>query len=223
MNPLSPRWCAGVSFVCICWATQLAAQGRFYVGGGGGLSTLSGDAQSQLTPTMTAVSLYKPENGPLVTAFAGLHLLDYLSVQASYTWNRNDLTFTSAAGDLAYQEKRSSTQQAFSVNLVGYFRNRRSRVRPWLAVGTGLVRLSSRRQQIILTRGTLSLPPAKFFATDPILHVPVGADVRLGRRWWLRYSFSETIGSNAISRQLSPPGRRKLKNFQNVFGIFVTP
>jgi hypothetical protein len=36
-----------------------------------------------------------------------------------------------------------------------------------------------------------------------------------------RYSFSETIGSNAISKNLSPPGSHGLANFQNLFGLVL--
>jgi hypothetical protein len=35
----------------------------------------------------------------------------------------------------------------------------------------------------------------------------------------VRYSFSETISSNAVSAQLSPPAQRFLANFQNLFGV----
>jgi hypothetical protein len=46
--------------------------------------------------------------------------------------------------------------------------------------------------------------------------------VRLSRGWYFRYTFGETISHNPISAQLSPPGRRLLKNFQNLFGIYRT-
>jgi hypothetical protein len=44
-------------------------------------------------------------------------------------------------------------------------------------------------------------------------------DVRLGRRWSVRYSFSESVSGNPIAEQLSPPGQRNLANFQNLFGV----
>jgi hypothetical protein len=53
--------------------------------------------------------------------------------------------------------------------------------------------------------------------------VHVGIDLRLARKLDFRYSFSEMIEHNEISRQLSPPGTHKLMNFQNLFGFVVRP
>ena len=47
----------------------------------------------------------------------------------------------------------------------------------------------------------------------------MGLDLTLGRGWRVRYSFSESVSGNPISRQLSPPGQRNLANFQNLFGV----
>jgi hypothetical protein len=47
----------------------------------------------------------------------------------------------------------------------------------------------------------------------------VGVDVEIGRGWDFRFTFSETISANEISRQLTPPGPRNLANFQNAFGL----
>jgi hypothetical protein len=49
--------------------------------------------------------------------------------------------------------------------------------------------------------------------------VAVGADWLLKKGWMFRYTFSETIRQNVISKQLAPPGERNLANFQNLFGF----
>jgi hypothetical protein len=100
-----------------------------------------------------------------------------------------------------------------------YFRERRSWVRPYLSVGTGFVHLTSREKRTIATVGSPVLPPARFASTDVVLRVAVGIDVALGRGWDFRYSFSETMGANSISDRLSPTGSSSLKNFKNIFGF----
>ena len=50
----------------------------------------------------------------------------------------------------------------------------------------------------------------------------VGADVPIGNGWAIRYSFSESVSANPISRDLAPPGARGLANFQNLVGVFRT-
>jgi hypothetical protein len=47
----------------------------------------------------------------------------------------------------------------------------------------------------------------------------VGIDMRVSRHLDVRYSFSETISANPISPSLTPPARRGLANFQNLFGL----
>ena len=66
-------------------------------------------------------------------------------------------------------------------------------------------------------------PPAREF-TDihPVLRVAVGIDIRTGPRWALRYSFSENLSPNPISRRLTPPASRSLANFQNLVGLVRT-
>jgi len=49
----------------------------------------------------------------------------------------------------------------------------------------------------------------------------VGIDLRLTEKLDFRYSFSEFIGHNELSKRLSPPGSSALKNFQNLFGFVV--
>jgi hypothetical protein len=46
-------------------------------------------------------------------------------------------------------------------------------------------------------------------------------DIRIFGKLDFRYSFSELIGKNDISKHLSPPAPRRLANFQNLFGFVV--
>ena len=127
-----------VLFGC-CHATT--AQAQFYAGVLGGVSTLSADARSVLSPGSTAFSSYDPRNGGIVEVLAGRHFSDYFTLQANYIWNNNELTMTSATFNngtqQSYQETRSSTQQSAIADLLVYFRKRDSRLRPYLSVGPG--------------------------------------------------------------------------------------
>jgi outer membrane protein with beta-barrel domain len=203
-----------------------AASGQFYAGALGGLSTLSADARSVIGLQGASFSLYKPENGAAATLFLGRHLTDYLSLQADYGWNRNDLTLSattaSPQGQTLYQEARDSSEQSFLGNLLLYFRNRRSWARPYLSVGTGIVRLQSRELRLSALVGTPTLPPPEFISAAAALRVAVGIDMSIHGRWAFRYTFSETIRSNPISARLSPPGQRNLATFENLFGIVKT-
>src|SRR5216684_228502 len=117
-----------VFFGCCCTVT---AQARFYTGVLGGVSSLSGDARSLLSPGSTAFSSYDPKNGGAVEVVVGRHLSDYFTLQADYIWNRNALTLTSAAFNggtqEGYQETRISTQQSVIADVLVYFRKRDSR------------------------------------------------------------------------------------------------
>jgi hypothetical protein len=195
---------------------------QMYAGILGGISTLSGDSRSLLSPGSTSFSSYDPANGGIAQVFVGKHLSDYFSVQGNYTWNSNQLNLTSAnfsgGTQTGYEERRDSSQQSVVGDLLVYFRGRDSRLRPYLSVGTGLMHFSSSREseQII---GNPTLLPQQFSANVAVLHVPVGIDVKLGRGWAFRYTFSETISKNPIDDRLSPPGQARFKNFQNLFGF----
>jgi hypothetical protein len=201
-----------------------AAQTSPYAGAIGGIATLSADAGSQGSAQELNLSSYAPRNGGALDVFAGVHLDNYFSVQANYIWNRNSLRLnsTSSSGSF-YQEDRSSVEQAAVFDLLVYFRHRSSRIRPYLGTGTGVVHLSSTQDRLIGSGGSALVPPARFSSTDPLLRVHVGIDLRLARKLDFRYSFSEMIEHNEISRQLSPPGSHKLMNFQNLFGFVVRP
>lgn len=197
--------------------------GNFYAGALGGLATLSGDGRSILSPSSSQVSLYKPENGPAMNLFAGWDISDYVSLQGNYVWNRSDLTLVSSGfgskGPFSYQEFRESQQSSFLGDLLVYFRKQDSRVRPYLSGGTGVVKLRSSEGSLRDLIGTPGLPPHTFSSANVGLRVAVGMDVRLRKGWAFRYSFSETMSHNPISDELSPPGQRGLKNFQNLFGF----
>lgn len=95
------------------------------------------------SPGSVVFSSYDPTNGAAVEVLVGRHFSDYLTIQADYIWNRNGLTLTSAALNngmqRGYQETRRSSQQSVIGDVLIYFRNRDSRLRPYLSVGTGLV------------------------------------------------------------------------------------
>lgn len=196
---------------------------QLYAGAFVGISTLSSDARSLLSSNTSSFSLYDPKNGPMLAFVLGNHLSDYFSLQAEYVWNRNSLTFTSStfsSGSRAeYQESRSSFQHSVFGDVLVYFHNRKSRLRPYLSVGAGVVHLSSSKQQVSQLLGAPELPPLEFASNVFALRVPVGMDVNLGNGWALRYTFSETLSENPISDRLSPPGQHSLKNFENLFGV----
>lgn len=212
-----------VVVVLVGWHLAIPAQAQLYAGALGGVATLSGDARSLLSPASTAFSSYDPKNGGAVEVLVGRHFSDYLTVQADYIWNRNGLTLTSAAlnngTQQGYRQTRRGSQQSVIGDLLVYFRNRDSRLRPYLSVGTGLVHFASSQERIEQVLGAPILPQQHFSANMIGLHVPVGIDVRLGRGWAFRYTFSETLSKNPISDHLSPPAQHSLKNFQNLFGF----
>jgi len=154
--------------------------------------------------------------------FAGAHLHNYFSVQVNYVWNRNNLILNSSSSTgTFYRETRSSSQNAAIADFLIYFRRRGSRIRPYLGTGGGMTHLTSTRTLLIASGGVPVLPPTAFSYTGPVFRSHVGIDLRLARKLDFRYSFSEMIGHNEVSKHLSPPGPRKLANFQNLFGFVV--
>jgi len=140
-----------------------------------------------------------------------------------YIWNSNDLRLNSASSNSItfYEEDRNSSQHAVIFSAMIYFRRTDSRIRPYLGTGVGVVHLSSRAGRLVASGGAPSLPPPEFSSTSAAFRAHVGIDLRLTRRLDFRYSFSDMIGSNEISKQLSPPGPRGLENFQNLFGFVI--
>ena len=218
------RMVIGAAIVSCLATTAAEAQQnrRVFVGALAGVSTLSADARSAITSDGADVSLYKPENGPALNVFLGVHVREYVTVQANYIWNRNNLALTSvrstALGPSFYEQPQTSSQHAIVGDLLVYFREQRSVVRPYLSVGVGVIRLETKVDGPGRSRN--AVPPAEMLpATGATLRVAVGLDLRLGRRWGVRYSFSEGVSGNPIGAQLSPPGQRNLANFQNLFGV----
>lgn len=210
--------------VLLARTTSAAAeQERVYLGAVAGFSILSADGRSMTTPTGSSVSLYNPGNGPAVDLFGGWAVGNYVSIQGNYIWNRNRLTLTSTdAVENAvrfYEQTRTSSHHSVFGDVLVYFRGRGERIRPYLSTGAGLVRFKSRVLETLVQTGGIRLPPPVFSETTVVLRSAVGIDVRVARGWSVRYSFSEFIGPNPISRQIDPPGERSLMNFQNLFGI----
>jgi Outer membrane protein beta-barrel domain len=206
--------------------TNMQAQRKYFAGGVGGISTLSADAQSSITPETSAVSLYRPFNGPALNVFGGIHVSDVFAVQGNYVFNANDLTLvatrTAAGAEDLFEQRRHSRQHAFVADLLVYFRNRRSWARPYLSSGVGAVQFRSTAGNFVSMRGSPNPPPEEFTSTAPALRVAVGIDLAIHSGWAFRYSFSETIRANPVSEHLIPTGERNLANFQNLFGFVKT-
>ncbi len=218
---------AAVLASCLAPAVAEAQQGlRPFVGVVAGVSTLSADARSEVTPDGADVSLYKPENGPAVNALVGLHVGRFFSVQANYIWNRNDLTLLSSRltreGDGFYEQGRTSAQHAVFADALLYFRGLDNAVRPYLSTGVGLVRFRSDPSPHVIANG-IAPPDGRITSTHLGLRVAVGIDLAMSSGWSFRYSFSEILSGNPVSARLMPAGERNLANFQNLFGLVLRP
>ena len=101
------------SIVLLLTSVPLLAQKEYYTGALAGISTLSADGQSAVTASNAIASSYKPENGPSLNIFGGIHLNDFLSFQANYSGNRNELSLSSVrSSGAAFEQKRESSQQS---------------------------------------------------------------------------------------------------------------
>ena len=119
------------------------------------------------------------------------------------------------------EQARTSRQHGVFGDLLLYFRNRKSWVRPYLSAGVGVAFFRSAEQRLKSEIGVPELPPPVFSATKAGFRAAVGVDLSLGSTFQFRYTFVETIQGNEFSRYLSPPGQRSLGHFQNLFGIVV--
>lgn len=202
--------------------TILFAQNNF-VGAMGGISTLSADARIEGSPP-ERTSAYKPENGPAILLFGGRHFGDYFSAQLSFGWNRNDLLLSGS--DLAMISSFDLPTRVAMHSVVAeamvFFRPRSSRLRPYLSAGPGVVLSRVEASGPARLRGSPVLPSVNLDSTQPAVRVAVGIDFRVHSSVRLRYSFSETIQRNTLSRALSPRGERNLANFQNWWGLAWT-
>jgi outer membrane protein W len=213
-----------VALAIVLMSAPCAAQDdpRIFAGALYGVSALSADARSITTDSTAAVSLYDPKNGPALNVFAGIHIAHYFSVKANWMWNRNDLTLiasvTAPHTGAFYEQHRDSRQHAVVLDGLIYFRRMDSTIRPYLGTGLSVLHFSSDE---ITASAALSLPApsGKMASTHLGLRSHVGIDFRLSRRLAFRYSFSETISGNPVGPSLTPPGRRALMNFQNLFGF----
>jgi hypothetical protein len=213
--------CCLLGCLAYVWcALPASAQPRFFAGGGPGAAFLSNDAGASITSGASAVSTYRSNAGLLAHAFAGWHFHDYLSVQGAWNYNRNRLRFsgTNSAGG-SYDQLRSSTQDNAGVDLLVYFRDRRSWIRPFLTCGLNYMWFESRQTSLLEKNGVIATPPDRLTLAQKGLRVAAGADVRLHGGWGFRYAFNEILQGNGISRQLTPAGSSPLMNFQHLFGI----
>ncbi|MBK9166079.1 MAG: outer membrane beta-barrel protein [Bryobacterales bacterium] len=192
----------------------------YFAGAMGGVSALSADARTE-GAAPRAFSGYKPENGPAALLFAGRHLTEYFSLQASYGWNRNDVALSglSLVPAQSFELPMRSTIHAGTVEAMLYFRNRDSFARPYLSAGPGIHRLGVSARAPAAVTGSPVLPAEQFSRTGASLRVAVGIDLRIRDGFCFRYSFAETLQRNGISSQLRPPGQRNLANFQNFWGV----
>jgi hypothetical protein len=201
---------------------HLAGQGNWFAGAYGGISTLSADGTTQSAGGTTQFSSYKPENGPTAVFFGGRHLNDWVSLMGSYGWNRNSVVMSSgsfAGQQVFWEQPRILTMHTVLGEGLIYFRPLRSRIRPYLSGGFGIVSTTNRADGAATIIGPARLPEPSFQKTGGAFRAAVGIDILLHRGFAVRYSFSETIQSNVTSSRLSPPGRRNLANFQNWFGF----
>src|SRR5262245_49102858 len=134
---------ATVLLCLVCTVAEAQSRLRPFAGVAAGIATLAADARSEISSSGADVSLYKPENGPALNVFVGSHVHEYLTVQGNYVWNRNDVTLTSVrttdAGSSFYDAPRATSQHAVIGDLLLYFRERRSAIRPYLSAGVGVV------------------------------------------------------------------------------------
>jgi hypothetical protein len=185
-------------------ATILHAQPRYFGGLGTGIATLSGDARAEVGAGGGATSLYDAKNGLLVQVFGGRHWNDYLSAQGGYTWNRSDVTITSSLAGPRPAFRQDTVQidlHQASADLMLYFRDRRSWVRPYLSGGFAVARFTG------------------IESTKAGLRAAAGIDLVHRSGWGFRYCFVETLSGNPLAERMQPRGRKKLMNFQNVFGL----
>jgi outer membrane protein W len=210
---------AALSLTSVPAAAQDEA--RVFAGGLFGMSILSADARTVTDGSSAAMSMYAPANGLASNVFAGVHLAQYFSVQANWIWNRNDVTlfssFLTTQGGGFYEQRRDSNQHAMVLDGLIYFRRLDSVVRPYVGTGVSVVHFSSTVAST--AEHGLAAPIGEIASTRVGLRSHVGIDVRLSRRINFRYSFSEMISGNPIAPSLTPPGRRGLMNFQNLFGF----
>ena len=194
---------------------------RAFAGALFGVSALSADAQAVTTGADAAVSLYDPKNGLALNVFGGFMLLNTSRSRSTgcgtgttsrwfpRTHRLKPVVFMSrpeTVRNMRWSSMASSTFDGWTARF-GHTWEQACRS----------VRFSS-EEGGSLAQG-LTPPAGEIRSTHIGLRSHVGIDFRLSRHISFRYSFSETISSNPISPSLTPPGRRPLMNFQNLFGF----
>ena len=174
-----------------------AATGQVFVAVMGGSAALSAAASAQANPAVAAN--YQANVSGAFNAEVGYHLNDWFSVRGGYIWNENRIVTTTVGSGTFGQVSALRKQDAFSGELLLYFRQRKSWVRPYLTAGPAWVWFGP--------------------GTKIGLRVAVGVDVVSKAGWGLRYSFSEVMSGNPFAETLAPPASTNLMNFQNLFGV----
>lgn len=215
---------APAAFAVLALATSVSAQPNRFVGGYAGISTLSADGRTDVSSANARFSSYKPENGLTIVGLAGLHINDFFSVMGSYGWNRNSVLFAAGeAGSVSgaiTQEHRATMHTIIGEGML-YFRPRKSRIRPYLSAGAGVVHVTSAANGAPTGFGIAPALPERITNTGPAFRVSVGIDLFFTANAAFRYSFSETLQGNPLSSALTPPAPRRLANFQNWFGVVL--
>jgi Outer membrane protein beta-barrel domain len=205
-------------------SAQRSRKKLIYLGGMGGFATLSGDGSAMITPASASTSLFDPQNGAVGEFSAGVHLFPYVSFEGDYIWNRNPVTLvstTESGGTTSYYRRPENvTQNTFLANVLIYFRRRGDRIRPYLSEGFGGVLIHNSFTGTATVVGSPTLPPANSDHASLALRTLVGMDVRMRNRWYLRYTFGETIDRNTYGDSIFPQEHRIPKNFQNLFGMY---
>lgn len=208
----------------LTFAQQLTKR-LIYVGAMGGIATLSGDGSAVIKSSSAATSLLDPSDGPAGEIFAGIHLFQYVSFQADYVWNRNNVVLVSTSGTpgmLSFlRQPAVITQDAFLGSVLVYFRQRASRIRPYLSEGVGVVLIHSRSSGGAIVEGSPVRPPDTSNHASVALRTSVGIDIQLPGPWHVRYSFGQTINRNTLGRQVSPALHRVPENFQSLLGVYL--
>ncbi len=139
----------------------------------------------------------------------------------SYGWNRNSLLLasgqTGSSSNAISREYRSSMHTVIGEGLL-YFRPRRSKIRPYLSAGAGVVNVDAKSRGAATVSGRPPSLPDSIGHTGPAVRVAVGIDLFVSKSVAIRYSFSETLQGNPFSEALTPAAPRRLANFQNWLG-----
>ena len=218
VSPLRVRALVSLTFLLVPFS--MAQPPRFFVGGGPGISILSGGSGAVLGPASASISNYEPKIGKQIHIFGGWNPWEYVSVQAAWSANRNALIFNSTVGTTGfYRQRRKSAQQNLGTDFLLYFRDRKSVVRPFLSVGLNHMWFRSEPVEVTASGGAL-LPPPRFTDQAVGLRVAAGTDLVHRNGWGFRYAFMEHLQQrNVIGLRLTPSADRPLMNFQHIFGV----